>query len=288
MPRRQRDLAPVVPLPTRSLVASATRYDGKTARIYNESQDWQREAYRHYRICGEARFAAQFFGHALSKATLYIASDPKDLRSPPLENGPAVDALDQLFNGSEGQAAMLASIGTHLTVAGECYLIGRTDEDGNEIWEIRSIIEVKSNGTRGASGKWWILQGGSQNLRIELKPDDVVIRIWTPDPANAINADSPFRSLLPILEEIEWLTKYVFAQCSSRLAGAGVWMVPEEIDFPPAPDQPNNKAVDRGKAEVLEHAEGAMRSTYHLMVARLAVGYMRKVVIPRHRGRRVR
>jgi len=51
---------------------------------------------------------------------------------------------------------MLESIGIHLTIAGECYLIGRTtrteDEDGNiydqgEVWEIVSVLEVKVTGT---------------------------------------------------------------------------------------------------------------------------------------------
>jgi hypothetical protein len=104
------------------------------------------------------------------------------------------------------------------------------------VWEIRSILEVKSNGVKGKAGKWWIKQGGNQP-DIILNPDDTVIRIWIPDPLNAINADSPFRSLLPILEEIEWLTKYVFAQCSQRLAGAGLLLMPEEMEFPAAPGQ---------------------------------------------------
>jgi len=253
MPRRQRELAPVVPLPTRSLVASATRFDAKTARIYNNSPNtWQAEAYRHYRICGEARFAAQFFGHALSKADLYIPADPRDKRSPKLTSGPAVDALDELFNGCEGQESMNAAVGVHLTIAGECFLIGRTPQgETDPIWEIRSVLETRTNGLpMGKGGKWWIVQGGGQP-NIPLVDDDVVIRIWTPDPQESIQADSPFRSLLPILEEIEWLTRYVFAQCSSRLAGAGVWMVPEEIDFPEPPDLDGEENAERNKADKL-------------------------------------
>ena len=243
MPRRQREL--VVAEPRNSVVASATRYDGRTPRVFaTDDSAWQTEAYRHYRICGEARFAAQFFGHALSKAVLYIAENPTDAKSPKATEGPAVEVLNELFNGSQGQEAMLAALGVHLTIAGECYLIGR-QEKGAQVWEIRSVMEVKSSGVKGSKGVWWITPGGGQ-AKISLGANDTVIRIWTPDPQEAIRADSPFRSLLPILEEIEWLTRYVFAQCSSRLAGAGVFMVPEEIDFPDPPPaaQPNLPVVD--------------------------------------------
>jgi len=244
MPRRQRELVPTVPLlPTNSLVASATRYSGDTARIYGTGQDeaWQTECYRHYRICGEARFAAQFFGHALSRAVLYIPAEPGNRNSTRVTEGETYDVLQELFNGAAGQSGMLNAIGIHLTIAGECYLVGRTStnddtEDPTPIWEIRSILEVRSNGVRGTAGKWWIKQAGNQ-ADIMLDPEDTVIRIWIPDPLNAVNADSPFRSLLPILEEIEWLTRYVFAQCSQRLAGAGLLLMPEEMEFPPAPGQ---------------------------------------------------
>lgn len=251
MPRRQRELVPNTPFPSNSLVASATRYTGETARIYNSNDEaWQMECYRHYRICGEARFSAQFFGHALSRAVLYIPSDPSDRRSTRVTEGETYDVLQELFNGSEGQSAMLNAIGVHLTIAGECYLIGREStnddtEDPTQVWEVRSILEVKSNGVKGKAGKWWIKQGGNQ-ADIVLQPTDTVIRIWIPDPLNAINADSPFRSLLPILEEIEWLTRYVFAQCSQRLAGAGLLLVPEEMEFPAAPGQ---EGKDLPKAE---------------------------------------
>jgi hypothetical protein len=263
MPRRQRQLNSA-PFPSRSLVASSASLKGKTAeRIYvTDDREWQKQAYRHYRICGEARFAAQFFGHALSKVTLYVTNDPYNPKAERLKEGPAVDTLHELFNGSEGQAAMMTSLGVHLTVAGECYLIGRkakaievvNGEDVEttvDIWEIRSVLEVRTNQAKGKAARWWIKNTAPGRPDIELTTDDVVIRIWVPDPENALLADSPFRSLLPILDEIEWLTKYVFAQTSSRLGGAGVWVVPEEIDFPEPPQDPANpdKNKEMNKAD---------------------------------------
>jgi hypothetical protein len=52
---------------------------------------------------------------------------------------------------------------------------------------------------------------------------------------------------LPVLGEIEWLTRHVFAQISSRLASAGILFLPQGMTFPPPPDsgqtsQPVNEA----------------------------------------------
>jgi hypothetical protein len=225
MPRR-RASAPVIP--TTALVASSTRYPGSSARIYQPRQDWQRECYRHYAICGEARFAARFFGNACSRAVLSTATVQGGtvVETPA---GPAADSLNALFNGQDGQTQMLDAIGLHLTVAGECYLVGRQVE-GTDVWEVVSCMEMVVQGTS------WSIQYGDGLPPVMLTDDDVVIRIWLPNPAQRIQADSAFRSLLPILGEIEWLTRHVFAQITSRLAGAGILLMPQGMTFPPPPD----------------------------------------------------
>lgn len=234
------DPVAVPTIPTAALVASASRYTGvKVPRIFNPSgQAWQKECYHHYRICGEARFAAQFFGHALSRVKLKMEDVGPEGRKT-LTEGVGVDALNDLFNGEVGQSQMLHSIGVHLTIAGECYLVGREEriEDdagnlvptGDDIWEVVSVLEMKVNGVS------WQIEYGEGFKRIDLTEKDVVIRIWQPAPDRRIDADSPFRSLLPILREIEWLTRHVFAQITSRLTGAGILVLPQEISFPEAP-----------------------------------------------------
>lgn len=237
--RRKQDAV----MPSNSLVASAVRYPGKSARIYQPSQEWQKEAYRHYGICGEARFAANYFGHSLSKTSLHAAIPTGEDLQRAAEGSTAEQAMKALFNGSHGQAQMLTALGIHLTVAGDCYLVGRTigdaerpetgitaDIDGKDVWEVVSIQEMHVTGN-----KWTIKYGSGMN-DVELDDDAVVIRIWRPHPARRIEADSPFRSLLPVLSEIEWLTKHIFAQCSSRLAGAGLLFLSQGMSFPPPPE----------------------------------------------------
>ncbi len=249
---RPKSTAVAVPT-TQSLVASSARYPGKGVRIFTQRQDWQRECYRHYAICGEARYGARFFGHALSRAFLSPAQLNDEGAVEYLEEGPAYDALADLFNGPDGQTQMLDAIGLHLTIAGECYLIGRHSITG-DLWEVLSCLEVV------VVGEQWQIQYGNGMPAIDLTEDDVVIRIWLPAPGKHIEADSPFRSLLPILSEIEWLTRHVFAQITSRLAGAGILLMPQGMSFPPPPSQDGKETVAANDADtfMLTLAEAMM------------------------------
>lgn len=257
---RRRDEVEAV-LPSNSLVASAVRYSGKVSRIYQPHQAWQKEAYRHIAICGEARFAAMFMGHSMGRARLYAADYIEGVLT---ELGPETSAgaaIKGLFNGDSGQNQMLTALGVHLTVGGECFLVGRkyrgdadrdrgivVEGDGGEsdIWEIVSPLEMQVKGSQ------WTIVYGDGYANVDLTDEDVVIRIWRPNPARRIEAESPFKSLLPILAEIEWLTKHIFAQCSSRLAGAGILFMPEEMTFPPPPP------VDGKPVEYATKADGLM------------------------------
>ena len=235
MPRRRPDPQVV----STALVASATRYPGKMERIYRPRQDWQAECYRQYGICGEARFAAKFFGNAVSRALLGVAQYVQGILRE-ATTGPAVDVLAALFGGEQGQTQALNSIGVHLTIAGECYLVGFGE---TETWEVVSCIEMQ------VSGDTWTIAYGDGRQPATLQSTDVVIRIWLPSPAKQIEADSPFRSLLPILSEIEWLTRHVFAQITSRLAGAGILMLPQSMTFPPPPAVDGQEVVTANDAE---------------------------------------
>lgn len=264
MAGRRKAQAPV--LPSTSLVASAVRYPAEVARVYVGAKEWQRECYRHYGICGEARYAANYYGRAMGKAVLYAVEDTSpDAKR--LENGKAVDAMESLFNGSEGQEAMLTSIGIHLEVAGEAYLIGRevpvVDPDSGEVtgetdelWEILSVLEVHK-----AGNQWSITSKEEGEMDIVLDKDAVIIRIWRPDPKRRLEADSPFKSLLPVLREIEYLTLRIFAECQSRLTGAGLMFVSQDVTFPEPP-----KEIDGRKITVNNQAEGLLWTLAEAMV----------------------
>ena len=194
---------------------------------------------RHYDICGELRYAAAYVGNILSRATLHAAAVSRDgLKQ--VNVGPAYEALRALFSGPDGQEQMLHAFGVHLTIAGEAYLIGRK-EDGEDLWEVVGTQEIShSPGTSGRPEEWWLDFG--DGIKRPLEPDDVVIRVWRPHPRRRIEADSPVRALLPILTEIEYLTRHIFAQVQSRLAGAGILSLPQGMTFPAVPGTEGTQA----------------------------------------------
>jgi hypothetical protein len=218
---------------TNALVASAARYSGTNVpQTYQGAQAWQTEAWRLYDITGELRFASNWMANMLSRATLFpatatfagpVAQDPKSK---------AGAALASLFGGVGGQPQMLSAFGLHLTVAGEAFLVGRTI-DGDDTWQVLGCQEVRNSGNR------WYIDYGIGAKQIELTEADVVIRIWRPHPRRYLEADSPVRALLPVLSELELLTRHVAAQVSSRLVGAGIYTLPEGVTFPPPPDDMN-------------------------------------------------
>jgi hypothetical protein len=243
-------------VPSLAMVAASTHYKGKAPRIYVPPKPWQVEAYRHFSICGEARFAAYWMANALSRVTLYPVENLSTKKQ--LTSGPAFDALADLFAGPNGQIQMMQALGLHLTVAGEAYIVGRQVAGlSQDLWEVLAVTEVRANGDT-----WAITDPEDPTKQdIELGDSDVVIRVWRPDPARRREADSPFKSLLPVLSEIEWLTRHIFAQCASRLAGAGLLFLSDgvEIAEPPSANEDGEAQQFQNKAtQFMKALAGAM------------------------------
>jgi hypothetical protein len=236
------------------------------------AKPWQIEAYRQVNICGEARYAAALFANIAGRAEIGI-SEPQSLVRKPvwIKDGPEVDALSELVPDVRARSKLIRDYMIHRTIAGECYLIARkrvdTDpgytpppdgwdswdlylkdqlgqvdpldfdvdelesEDPNvadPIWEIVAVTELRK------VGETWEVRHDNGNY-LKLANDDPVIRMWNPDPSDRREAWSPYRSMLPTLQEIEWLTGHIFRQIRSRLMSAGVWFLPNNLTFPPPP-----------------------------------------------------
>src|SRR4051812_39934615 len=96
-----------VPPPTNTLVGSAANVNipGATPRRRRtgQTQDWQATSWQFYDTVGEYRFAANWIGNALSRIELTVVQDTEHGRELLLE-GPAVDALEALFDGDSGKS----------------------------------------------------------------------------------------------------------------------------------------------------------------------------------------
>lgn len=221
-----------------SLIASAAQvsFDQTGWKNYLlRDQQWQLEGWRLYDCIGELHFAAGWVGSACSRVRIYVAEvDELGRVGKEVDNDDEIEAIsDTLFGGPAAKAEALRAMGIALTVAGECYLIGRA-KTGNkrDTWMVVAPSELRWFGNtielRVNRADWEKLSAGR----------DIVIRLWTPHPRRMDLADSPTRAAIPILMELERLTQYVFSQIDSRLAGAGILPIPAGLDFPASDTNP--------------------------------------------------
>jgi len=255
---RREEAAPT----SNSLVASAARIGKSGQKSYHriaETIGWQSEAWRMYHIIGEFRYSCDFVGSMLSKAGLF-ATVKKAGKRKQVKTGPAVEIMEGLFIDDDGRTEMLRQIGIHMSVAGELYVVSYANPDpygdNDDVWEIATPAQLN----KVDGGKWRV-----NNKVLEADPEDVlVIRVWRPDPEKPWQAISPAQAVLPILGEIYGLTQHVAAQVDSRLAGAGILLVPSEMTFPAPPP------VEGAEQRVANDAEDLMRVLADAMQASIA------------------
>lgn len=211
------------PVPPKALVASGKRLKGndpfKMART--DGGAWQDAAWHFYNTVGEYAYAVNWVGNLVSRAKLYATRDQGGGPRKLADDDQASRLLDALFYNEQGRSTALQQIGVHYTVAGEAFIIGM-DTDEGETWEVVSGKRVKR------------LPGDGERYEVngkELGKNDTVMRIWRPHPLDKWLATSPSRAALPILSEIERLTMHVAAQVDSRLASAGILLLPNEMSF---------------------------------------------------------
>lgn len=236
-----------LPAPTtrrKSLVASALRtsLNDLSYNLYRfRDETWQRELWRLYDIIPEFGFAARWVGQCCSRVRIYVAKVDELGRVQGEVKDPRINALaETLLGGPAAKAEALRSLGINLTVAGECYIVGRPDMDSaKDEWYVLSSTEMRR--VQGANGEWqwaWYLPDGNP-FTLDLE-NNVITRVWTPHPSRVWSADSPSRSCQMVLRELEQLTKYIFSQIDSRLVGAGILIIPNNLDLPQEEGTTNN------------------------------------------------
>lgn len=116
-----------------------------------------------------------------------------------------------------------------------------TDTDDQQ-WLVRAYSrnEVGADGT-GGDARWWVDEGSGKE---HIGENVIVLRVWRPHPNVFQYADSAVRSTLPVLRELRGLTMHVSAQVDSRLAGAGLLALPQEMTFASAGPREDNADDD--------------------------------------------
>lgn len=258
-------LVPLRPAPRplgSALVAAASRITKERVnRTGASSEGWQEDAWDMHDLVGEQRFLAHTLAGRMAQARFFVGRMPKDSTQgvEVLEGDHPAKAVFDAVAGTRGAfSQIIERAGINLFIPGDCWFVGvPRDTDGDGMagpnhpsdglppvgqsdgpdldgvaledldWSLRSISEVVWE----RDGEEVTIKDGVSREGTKYRRDDVIlIRIWRPHPRFLWQADSPTRSSLPVLRELVGLTMHISAQVDSRLAGAGVFFVPESAD----------------------------------------------------------
>lgn len=233
------------PEPRRVLTASATRIQlddrSEVERIKKTrgSQKWQADAWAYYDSIAEIRYAVDFLGHALGRLRLYAAVPVETDEVPvPLAEAdgrfPAVApiadlALSRMYGERSTASHIMSPLAVNFEIAGEATLAGYTDESGVEQWGVYSGDQVLIN-----QGELRLRDFPGQTFETARRLDPAssfAARLWSPHPHWSGLANAPMRPLLDVCEELLIASRAIRATGRSRLAGAGILLVPDSLMF---------------------------------------------------------
>lgn len=205
------------------------------------NRDWQMEAWRLYDIVGELRFLAGWIGDSISQARLYVTEISQSGEESGEVEDDRISSLAAVPLGSGSQRDdNLRLMGIGLAVCGESWIVGEGGATSEpDAWFVLSPGQIKRAGQTISVNRPMQIGGGVLELRDGV---DLLMRAWRPHPNGIEQSDSPTRSAIPPLREIELLTKREFAELESRLTGAGVWFLPESIDVPRGENDPEGQS----------------------------------------------
>ncbi|QRY62742.1 hypothetical protein JVX90_00245 [Gordonia sp. PDNC005] len=203
-------------------VLSRRKLDRTVKRAPAEA--WQSEVWALRDETGELRFIGDRQARACAQARVFVGKKPDPSGEPePVTDGIGAQLAQALFAATGMIEQTIRRAAQHLIYNGETLLVVREDDDGQLELSAHSVSELT-----GSPGRWK-LSNGIDKPR-DVGDDEIVIRCWTPHPEWSARADAPVRAVLPIARELRGLSQYVSAQVDSRLAGAGILLVPQEIE----------------------------------------------------------
>lgn len=188
-----------------------------------QTERWQQDAWDMRDEIGELRFLVDRQARAVSQVEMFVGKAEGDSATPVRSTDPLATELQQVLFGSRpGIEQMLYRAAQHMICNGESIL--HATQDGARIAVFaRSVQELQ-----GRDGDWKFSDGVSTPDPVT--DDELVIRCWRPHPQWYGRADAPLRAILPVARELRGLTQFVSAQVDSRLAGAGLLLLPQEIE----------------------------------------------------------
>jgi len=229
----------------RAITASAARAaDMPKATSSTRVPQWQLDALAYYDQIGAVRYAAQFTARALAKLRWFPAERDEAGEVTESEDPKLLDLFNRVQDPGGGRSVMFSTYAQLDFLCGECYLLwsqadpdAEDDVDAEESWEVVSMLELRKQGTRMGQPLWHRISapGLTPQELVELDDDEFepvgdnvkVYRWWRRHPAYSMMADAPMRSVLAECEEIVRSTHSINARLLSRLAGPGIFAIPQ-------------------------------------------------------------
>ena len=217
-----------------STIASAARVTVASATwpLYrNTDEAWQRESWGFYETNGELSYTADYIGAAQSLVRYYIRHvDENGVPQGEVTGEPEIAALSAKMLGGPIQATQVrGALGIALTVAGDCYLIGRAATvEFPDTWTVVASHFVRFPG----AGKVQVDFGNGKF--VTMNPGrDIVIRVWRQSAQRPLLARASTRALLGDFDLLQKLRLFMRSELNSRIAsGPGVQYIPSELTYP--------------------------------------------------------
>jgi hypothetical protein len=238
-----------------AVIASATIMSGRPPALRRtRNEAWWDDAWAHYDTNGELRFAVNWIASGLSQLNLIAARRPELLGDDPAPLGPASDTgtleadairlVGDIAGGPDGQSQLLARLATLLTVPGLGWVLIESDPTSHDGWQWRALSNEELRSDRGV----YEIEDAEYDESVdgwrEIATNHVLIKVWRSHPRRASQPDSSTRGALRPLRQLALLDDHIEATATSRLAGAGLLIMPNEVEFAPVatlvdPDDPD-------------------------------------------------
>lgn len=191
-----------------------------------------------------------------------------------------VQAVERFGGGIGGQSAIMKSLTVQLSVPGEGFVVGeqRVLNDAGDLsepdWSVKSTDEIRRRevgstqkaptkllsrigpGVPKQTSKYEVMVG--ENDWAPLSGESIVCRVWQPDDQYHWRASSATLAALPILRELDLYNRRIIADMVSRLASAGILIIPQEATFNVNPQFKD--APDPFIAEFIDTAARAIKN----------------------------
>ncbi len=224
------------------MVASAVNARTEAVELRRLTQPWQWLALARYDDVGECWYPAQFYSRTMQRVRFFAGyrDDKGDVQEQ--EAGPVADLWNRVQDPGGGITELTGSYGHLMFLTGDGYLVAG-DDDGQEVWEYLSPVELRVLPESGPGGQVTYRRLRAPGLTPEelieapdgaFSPmgDEVrVYRLYRRHPTYSFWADSPTRSVLDLYQLLKMLTLAAGAEAQSRAANRGLLYVPEDLSF---------------------------------------------------------